>query len=139
MKNAIARASILADYESVYDLVDADPDTILMRDACDSTNPHYLQDLEAKVPQRGCKDLRLKSMYNQEPRRKEMFEKPENLLGTCLADRAPHEEWDGISYNGYMANFGHLNLSLSVPESLKAEIPRINGLRLDENYASRAS
>ncbi|KAJ5176516.1 uncharacterized protein N7482_002393 [Penicillium canariense] len=49
MKNAIARASILADYESVYDLVDANPDTILMRDACDSTNPHYLQDLEAKV------------------------------------------------------------------------------------------
>jgi hypothetical protein len=63
-KNAIARASILANYESVYNLVDADPDTILMQDARDSTNPHYLQDLEAKVPQRGYKDLNLKSMYN---------------------------------------------------------------------------
>lgn len=139
MKNAIARAFILANYESVYDLVDVDPDTILMQVARDSTNPRYLQDLEAKVPQRGCIDLNLISMYNQEPRREEMFEKPENLLGACLAERAPQEEWDGISYNGYMANFGHLNLSLSVPESLKAEIPKINGLRLDEHYASCAS
>ena len=78
-------------------------------------------------------------MYSQEPRRGEMFEMPENLLGTCVVDRAPQEEWDGISCNGYMANFGHLNLSLSVLESLKVEIPETNGLHLDEYYSSCSS
>lgn len=57
LKNSIARASILADYESVYDLIDADPDTNLMEEARISPSQHYLHDLEAKNTQRGCKDL----------------------------------------------------------------------------------
>jgi hypothetical protein len=100
MKPAISRACILANYEDIYNLLDVDPDTIIMQDARDSLNPHYLQDMETKIPHRGCK-----TREDEVSRRFEMFEHPARSLPFTFADASAECEGDGIIYDGVIANF----------------------------------
>ncbi|KAJ9637132.1 hypothetical protein H2199_007418 [Coniosporium tulheliwenetii] len=53
MKQSVARACIVADYKTVYDELNAEPDSSLIAEARDSPNPHYLRDLERKAAERG--------------------------------------------------------------------------------------
>ncbi|KAJ5256936.1 hypothetical protein N7478_013040 [Penicillium angulare] len=134
MKLSIARACIMADYREIYDLLDVNPDTTLMEVARDSRNPHYTQDMEAKVPSRGCKDLESKYKYQVSPRAA-MFEHTASYLQVNVADRPPNSDWDGITYDGHVVNFGVLNLSLSASESMKENIPHHGALDLEQYYA----
>ncbi|KAJ5561542.1 hypothetical protein N7535_003996 [Penicillium sp. DV-2018c] len=135
MKPAIARACILANYQDTYDLLDVDPDTVIMQDARDSPNPHYLQDMEAKIPQRGCK-----TRENDVPRRFEMFEHPADSLPCTFGDERPQRGGDGIVYDGVVANFSRLQLGLSVPDTFRKQIMDDgNDVNVDRYYESLAA
>ena len=53
MKQSVVRACIVADYETVYDELDPEPEPSLMAGARDSLNSHYRRDLERKATERG--------------------------------------------------------------------------------------
>ncbi|KAJ5437024.1 hypothetical protein N7445_007909 [Penicillium cf. griseofulvum] len=136
MKPAIARTCIIADYEDLYDLLDADPDTEIMEEARDSRNPHYIQDLEAKIPQRGYKPFPRGVTY-EIPRKLKMFEHPPSHLWINSADSGPNLEEDGISYNGSIASFKNLQLSVSAPDLLKRLVAETHcAIEIDEYYDS---
>ncbi|GIK07218.1 hypothetical protein Aspvir_002875 [Aspergillus viridinutans] len=48
---------ILRDYSGYWDELDADQDVNLMEDSRESPSPKNLRDLEARVPERGCRDF----------------------------------------------------------------------------------
>ncbi|RHZ52470.1 hypothetical protein CDV55_100117, partial [Aspergillus turcosus] len=63
IKPAVARVCIVHNYSEYWDELDADPDSNPMDDARQSSNPKYLRDLEAKIPERGCRDFRADPSY----------------------------------------------------------------------------
>lgn len=101
-----------------------------MQDARDNPNPHYIKDMEAKVPQRGCK-----SLPSETSLRVEMFEHRAYNLARAFADETPLSEEDGLSYNGWIANFSRLQFEVSVPEWLRKQVSDSPGeLRVDDYY-----
>ncbi|KAJ5577069.1 hypothetical protein N7535_003995 [Penicillium sp. DV-2018c] len=138
MKPAIARACILANYEDTYDLLDVDPDTNILQDARDSANPHYLQDLEAKIPYRGCKAFSPGTVH-EVVRRSEMFEHPSCWLPSRFADEDAQGDSDGIIYDGLIANFSGLQLGVSVPDEFRKQAMEDGkGVNMDRYYESFA-
>ncbi|KAJ5359960.1 hypothetical protein N7517_009151 [Penicillium concentricum] len=136
MKPAIARTCIIADYEDLYDLLDVDPDTEIMYDARDSLNPYYIQDLEAKIPDRDFRPFPRGITY-EIPRKPKMFEYPPSHLWIDFADSGPGIEDDSISYNGSIVRFNSLQLSVSAPESLKQLVADTHcAIEIDEYYDS---
>ncbi|KAJ5115903.1 hypothetical protein N7456_000251 [Penicillium angulare] len=123
----------MADYEEVYELFDVDPDTTLIEVALDSRNPHYSKNLESKIPSRGCKDLQSNTNYEVSARAA-MFEHTASHLQVNVADRPPVSDWDGISYDDHVVNFGVLNLSLSASDSFKENISNHGALDLEHYY-----
>lgn len=119
MKPAIARACILADYPETWDLLDADPDVNLMRDARASHNPKYLHDLESRLD-RGCREFkgRYESKYRSVPRHR-MFEYTETLVLHNVAE-FPCADMDvGVPYNGVGASLAMIELGASLSDDLK--------------------
>ncbi|EAW20314.1 uncharacterized protein NFIA_099490 [Aspergillus fischeri NRRL 181] len=118
MKPAVARVCILQDYSEYWDELDADPDSNLMVDARQSSNPKYLRDLEARIPERGCRDLTNRQHYCIRPRAA-LFEYTTTFLY--------HNVWDnpdvyceaGVPYNGRFACMAHIELSVCVSDELK--------------------
>ncbi|KAF4224827.1 hypothetical protein CNMCM6457_008888 [Aspergillus fumigatiaffinis] len=118
MKPAVARVCILRDYSEYWDELDADPDSNLMVDARQSPNPKYLRDLEARIPERGCRDLTNRQHYCIRPQAA-LFEYTTTFLY--------HNVWDnpdvyceaGVPYNGRFACMAHIELSVCVSEELK--------------------
>ncbi|KAJ5494691.1 hypothetical protein N7463_010778 [Penicillium fimorum] len=136
MKSAIARTCIIVNYEDLYDLLDVDPDTEIMDDARDSQNLQYIQDLEAKIPDRGYRPFPRGITY-EIPRKLKMFEYPPSHLWIDFADSSPSIEDDGISYNGSIVCFNSLQLSFSAPEPLKQLVAETHcAIDIDEYYHS---
>ncbi|KAJ5951365.1 uncharacterized protein N7479_009778 [Penicillium vulpinum] len=112
MKPIIAGTCIIADYKALHALLDADLDIRIMKDAHDSLNPHYIQDLETNVPQRGYKSFCRRSLC-EFPRKLEIIEHPPSCLRIKFTDSGPDIEEDGLSYSGNIPKFGGLQLSVS--------------------------
>ncbi|KAH8429506.1 uncharacterized protein LDX57_007168 [Aspergillus melleus] len=129
MKPAIAMACILTDYEDVWDLLDVDPDSNLMCAARESHNPKYLNDLESKIAERGCRDLSRSQHHALLPRR-HMFEPSVSIVPPnvtkCKADL------DGVPYNGYGTSMAYVELFVTAPDTFKEG----DGTDLDEYYDS---
>ncbi|KAI9778947.1 MAG: hypothetical protein M1816_003795 [Peltula sp. TS41687] len=117
MKQSIARACIVADYESLYDKFDAEPDFFLVAEARDSPNPHYMRDLERKATERGgpvgedAPDWRKKT-------RKCMFEPTTMGLAKNMSNALAETEY-GWAYDGLVANMSAVELNVCAPDQLK--------------------
>ncbi|GFF48409.1 hypothetical protein IFM58399_08293 [Aspergillus lentulus] len=118
MKPAVARVCILRDYSDYWDELDADPDVNLMAEARESPNPKYLRDLEARIPERGCRDFEHDSTYSTVTR--DFMYEP---TSTLVLNRVPNEPYAdiemGVPYNGRGANMAYIELCVSVPDEVK--------------------
>ncbi|KAF7122875.1 hypothetical protein CNMCM5793_000985 [Aspergillus hiratsukae] len=132
MKPAVARVCILQDYSEYWDELDADPDVNMMEHARESPKPKYHRDLEAKIPERGCRDFRADPSYAIVPR-KCMFEHTSTYVVNNLTDNAHAEIEMGVRYNGRSANMAYIELSASVPDEVKKSAVK----DLDETYGFR--
>jgi hypothetical protein len=118
MKPAVARVCILRNYSEYWDELDADPDSNLMDDARQRSNPKYLRDLEARIPERGCRDFRGPPQYWTLPQTG-MFEPTSDFVYENVANaRSVYLEF-GVPYNGRFASMTHVEVSVSVPDEVK--------------------
>ncbi|KAF7167264.1 hypothetical protein CNMCM5623_000626 [Aspergillus felis] len=79
------------DYSDYWDELDADPHVNVMEDARESPNPKYLCDLEAIIPERGCRNFGRDSTYSIAPRKR----MPEHTSAPVL-DNVPDEPYADI-------------------------------------------
>lgn len=131
MKPAVAMVCILADYSDVWDVLDVDPGTNLMENARESHNSKHLDDLQSKIPQRGCRDLTSDRSYASVPRRC-MFEPSEYQVQSCVTSFGASTR--SVPYNGYGTSMAYVELFVAAPDAFREG----NGTDLEEYYDSLA-
>lgn len=138
MKPAAARACIVADYQFTYDRIDPDPDPFLLREARDSTNPHYLQDIERKVSQLDDTSImEHDGSYEgwKTVTRKGMFEKTSSYLYENVTNySAVMESGWGMPYDGVVADMSDVELFVCAPEELRHLEKEFNHVDLRQVY-----
>ncbi|EON69336.1 hypothetical protein W97_08596 [Coniosporium apollinis CBS 100218] len=117
MKQSVARACIVADYKTVYDGLNAEPDSSLMAEARDSPNPHYLRDLERKAAERGGVVSDNSPEWKRNTR-KQMFEPTTTWLNKDVSNFFAETEFSW-AYDGVVANMSFVELNVCAPDELK--------------------
>ncbi|OLN89003.1 hypothetical protein CCHL11_06056 [Colletotrichum chlorophyti] len=137
MKEAAARACIVAGYKNEWDQLDVEPSRELFAEAKASVNPHYLADLR-----RRCADRGLEEFQTHDPTQPSrlvhhtsnyLAEPSASCVSSSVSTEDIHEGFESYGiYNGSTVNASTINLFASVPEHLR---PTDNySLDLEELY-----
>ncbi|KAK2800702.1 hypothetical protein FQN50_008012 [Emmonsiellopsis sp. PD_5] len=138
MKTTVARACIVADYQTLYDELNVDPDGELIEEAKDSTNPHYLQDQERKIEERG--GNRPESVvFNDVRTRRDLFEHTSTEVVRNVSGSLARTEnlTRPLMYDGnYPVDMSFVELNVCLPEEVKKELEDDSRTSIYETYAS---
>jgi hypothetical protein len=134
MKEPIARACIIGDYQELYDSLGVEPDEGLLREARDSPNKHYLMDLERKLSEGATLPDTCCKPYWKCLTRRTMFERRSSDLRYYFYDSSLCQNFDFI-YNDLDANTGALELFISVSDEVKKSIKYSYGwAQIEQSY-----
>ncbi|KAF3909250.1 hypothetical protein ABW20_dc0105174 [Dactylellina cionopaga] len=124
MRQAAARACIVANFTNTYDMLNPEADQYLISEAKACENPYFLQDLERRAKEQGMNNT--KTLYHEARLLpiKEAYESNSLGLNPNLAGQDSMTNPDyGWKYDGFAVDFGIINLAVCAPDDLKARGP----------------
>lgn len=122
MKEQIARACIVADYQGVYEEMDVDANFFLLREARDAVNPFFLQDQERKVEAAGgIKALDKTEAWKWRTRGREFAPASLTLKKNITEGGGIYTDVDGI-YHDWHVDVGNIITNISYPDEFKKQL-----------------
>lgn len=122
MKEQIARACIVADYQGLYNSLDVDAHFFLLLEAKAASNPYYLQDQERKAEAAGgSKILSGSAAWKWRTRGTEFTPSSLTLMKNITEGGGVYTDVEGI-YDDWNVNVGNVITNISYPEEFKKQL-----------------